>query len=53
MNYEQDIALDPQALDVEWTRQAELFFKYASAAADARDRSDRQKERVDVLEADL
>lgn len=52
-NYESDISINPESLDVEWTRQAQTFFKYAELTAKARDVMDRAKERLDVLMADL
>ncbi len=53
MNYEEDIKLDPEALDIEWVKQAETFFKYAKLAAKARDKVDKGKEMIDVLEATM
>lgn len=51
--YEQDISINPDALDVEWVKQAQTFFKYAQLAAQARDRMDRQKDALDVIMAGL
>jgi len=52
-NYELDVAIDPEALDVEWVRQAETFMRWGKLAADARRRADAVKEELDVLEAKL
>jgi len=52
-NYQQDIKINPEALDVEWCRQAQTFFRYAEQTAKAHDRADRLKERLDVVDAGL
>ena len=36
LNYEQDVEIDPNALDVECLRQASLFYQYSRAEADAK-----------------
>lgn len=51
LNYEQDTRIDPDALDVEWLRQADLMFKYAKHAADCKKEVDDAKERLDVEKA--
>lgn len=35
LDYERDIKIDPDALDVEWLRQPELFIKYSKACTEA------------------
>ena len=52
-NYNDDVSINPDALDVEWTKQAQTFFKYAELTAKARDAMDRKKEKIDVLEATM
>jgi len=52
-NYDQDISIDPDALDIEWTKQAQTFFKYAELTARAHVVMDRKKEKIDVLEATM
>jgi len=52
-SYLEDISINPDALDVEWTRQAQTFFKYAELTAKARDKMDRIKETLDVKDAQL
>ena len=52
-NYNDDISIDRDALDIGWTKQAQTFFKYAELAAKARDAMDRKKEKIDVLEATM
>jgi len=36
LNYEQDVEIDPNALDVECLRQASLFYQYSKAEAEAK-----------------
>ena len=52
-SYQQDIEIDPDALDIQWTKQAQTFFKYAELAAKARNKVDRLKESLEVLDANL
>jgi hypothetical protein len=52
-NWKADVEIDPQALDVEWCKQASLFGKYCVLQADARALSDRRKEALDVVSAKL
>jgi hypothetical protein len=51
--FEQDKKIDPGALDIEACQQAELFFKWAERAIDARHEYDQAKFRMGVKEADL
>jgi hypothetical protein len=53
MNYENDIRIDTDALDIEWTDQAMLFMKYAKNAAQCRMDLDRAKEKLDLVKAEL
>ena len=53
LNYNGDLQIDHDALDVEWLRQASLFMKYAIEATEARTKLDRAKERLDVVRAEL
>jgi hypothetical protein len=53
MNYEDDIRIDDQMLDVEWLEQPEKMLKYAQIAARARLDLDLAKEKVDVVKAEL
>jgi hypothetical protein len=49
----EDIRVNPEALDVEAAQQAELFFKWAERAVEARADMDRAKLAVDLIEARL
>ena len=51
MKYERDVSIDPEALDTEWLKQAELMRKYASHAALAKKEMDEAKERLEVGKA--
>lgn len=51
--FEKDCHIDPEALDVECLRQPEVFYKWAERAVEARGRVDREKLRLEVLEARL
>jgi len=51
LNYEQDVKIDPNALDVEWLEQAELMKKYAHHAADTKKDMDEAKERMEAGKA--
>ncbi len=53
MNYEEDIKIDETALDIECLEQADLMFKYARAAAEARKVRDKAKERMEVVRAEI
>lgn len=53
MNYDQDIEINPEALDVEWTKQSKLMFTYSKLAAEARDRISRVEEKLEVFDAKL
>jgi hypothetical protein len=51
--FEKDRGIDPEALDVECVRQAEVFFKWAERAVVSRGKVDRVKLRAEVCEATL
>lgn len=53
LNWQQDVEIDPLALDVAWVKQASLFGKYCVEQATARDTADRAKERLEVYDAGL
>jgi hypothetical protein len=52
-DFEKDVYIDPNALDVEWLRQASLTAKYAQKAAYAKDNLTRAKDKLDVVKAQL
>ena len=52
-DYEKEIEIDPEALDIEWLQQPVLFLKYSEAAAQARKEVDFAKEKLDVVRARL
>lgn len=53
MNFQNDIKIDHDALDVEFVKQASLYLKYSEELALAKDQRDRLKERVDVVKAEM
>lgn len=53
MDYQKDIVIDSESLDLEWLDQASLFMKYARGAAIARADLDQAKENLDVVRASL
>lgn len=52
-NYQDDLRINPEALDLEWLHQPAKFMYYAEKAANARDRRDRCKERLEVVRAEM
>jgi len=53
MDYQKDIIIDPDSLDLEWLDQASLFMKYARGAAIARADLDQAKENLDLVRSTL
>lgn len=51
--FERDLQIDIENLDVEATLQPELFFKYATMAKEARENFDMAKMGLSVIEAEL
>jgi len=52
MNYEKEIIIDCDALDLEWLEQPRLFMKYAKHSAQCMRTLDEAKERLDVAKAE-
>jgi len=52
-NFEEDISIDPDALDVEWLRQSNLFIKYSEALSRERKYLDKCKDKLDVIRSAL
>lgn len=52
MNYETDIIIDEQSLDIEWLDQPMLFMKYARHGASMRREVDKMKQALDIARAD-
>jgi len=53
MNYENDITINPDELDVEWLRQSFLVGKYGKELADAEERTRRAEEKVKVIRSEI
>ncbi len=53
LNWQNDVAIDVDALDIQWAKQASLFGKYCMEQTGARAKLDAIKERLDVKVAGL
>jgi hypothetical protein len=53
MSYNSDVKIDPNALDDEWLRQADLMRKYSVQVADFLQQKERAEEELNVCKADL
>jgi Cdc6-like AAA superfamily ATPase len=53
MNYEEEIKIDVDALDLEWRDQPVLMMTYARQAAEARRHLDQMKEKIELVKAEL
>ena len=53
LNYEDDIRIDEEMLDVEWIEQPTLFLKYASHLANTQRDLDDVKQKLDIMKAEL
>lgn len=52
-DFEKDVMIDPDALDVEWLEQPRLMLKYGQIAAEAKNTADNLKEALDSFKAGL
>jgi len=52
-DFEQDLEINPNELDVQASMQAEIYFKWAEKAVKARERLDRAKFQLEVSQATL
>lgn len=52
MNYEEEIKIDPDSLDVEWLEQPVLFMKYSRHLAQMRRDVDEAKQNIDIVKAE-
>lgn len=53
LNYEKDLQIDDAALDLELLNQASLFMKYAKNYAFTQRVLDEEKQRLDIVKADI
>ena len=53
INYEQDIRIDPNSLDVEWLEQPGLMRKYTIHSALMEKTKDEAKEKLDLMKAQI
>ena len=52
-NFEQDVSIDPNSLDVEWQKQASLVHKYGILLSDAISERDKAKENLEIVRAEI
>jgi hypothetical protein len=52
-NYEKDVTIDPDALDVEWLGQPRLIFKYSKKSAEVQQELSNAKEALELTKATL
>ena len=52
-DYEDDIQIDEDFLDVEWLEQPRLFLQYSRRASEARDEMERAKQLMDLTKAEV
>lgn len=53
MDYEKDVNIDPNSLDVEWLEQPNMMLKYGRIAAQTKLDMDKAKEKLEVVKAEL
>lgn len=53
LDYKADLRIDQSALDIEFLEQADLYMKYSEQLSLARSVSDRAKQNLDVVEAEI
>lgn len=53
INYDQDVSIDQDALDIEWLDQPKLMMKYTKHEADCKRDLQKAKTDLDLIEADL
>ncbi|MCK9543785.1 MAG: recombination mediator protein UvsY [Novosphingobium sp.] len=52
-DFEQDLAIDPSRLDEEWLAHPVVYMKYCNALTDITQERDKQKEKLEVVKAEL
>ena len=53
LDYDNDLRIDPNALDIEWLDQPRTYMRYAEQLARALKEVDKTKERLEVVKAEL
>lgn len=53
LNYENDVKIECDALDIEWLKQPQLYIKYAELAAKADDDVRRCKKQLNLMDAEI
>ncbi len=52
-DFSTDLAIDPEALDVEWLQQPSLYVKYSTLASRARQEMEEAKDKIDLIKAEI
>ena len=52
-DFSTDLAIDPEALDVEWLQQPSLYVKYSTLASKARQEMEEAKDKIDLVKAEI
>jgi hypothetical protein len=52
-NYEDDLRIDKNALELEWEKQASIYFYWAQKEAEALEARDRANQRLNVVQAEM
>lgn len=53
IDFEKDVMIDPDSLDVEWLEQPRLMIRYSQVLAEAKRTYEEAKQRLDVIKADM
>lgn len=53
MDYEKDITIDPNALDIEWLRQPELAFQYGKYWTECKENLAKAEENIKLIRSEL
>ena len=53
LNYEEDLRIDPDNLDVEWLEQPSVFMKYSELSAQAEKEARKAEEKVKIIRSEL
>jgi hypothetical protein len=52
-DYQKDLMIDPDILDILWTRHPHIYLKYSEASADANDLVRKKKNDLEIIDAKL
>lgn len=52
-DYEEDLKIDKNALEIEWEKQADIYFYWAKKEAEALEERDRANQRLNIVQAEM